>query len=45
VIVAPVLGTQTTGLAASLTRFGFAVLLSETRFAKRDDPNAAKSPM
>jgi hypothetical protein len=45
VIVAPVLGTQTTGLAASLTRFGFAILLSEAWPAKRDDPKAGKSSM
>jgi hypothetical protein len=45
VIVAPVLGTQTKGLAASLTRFGFAMLLSEAWPAKRDDPKAGKSSM
>jgi hypothetical protein len=44
-IVAPVLDTQTTGLAASLTRFGFAMLLNETKFVKRDDPKAGNSSM
>jgi hypothetical protein len=44
-IVVPVLGTQTTGLAASLTRFGFVMLLNEARLAKRDDPKAGKSSM
>jgi hypothetical protein len=39
------LGTQTTGLAASLARFGFAILLNEARLAKRDDPKAGKSSM
>jgi hypothetical protein len=45
VIVAPALGTQTTDLAASLTRFGFAMLLSEALPAKRDGPKAGKSSM
>jgi hypothetical protein len=44
-IVAPVLDTQTTGLAASLTRFGFAMLLNETKFVKRDDTKAGNSSM